>query len=110
MQFESEEYPGEMETDVICFADPRKAMNGVRVVCGKGSFEFENGEIIFHEDNSFYDFQRLTNGFVEGGREIKNQFPLHLNFDQLNSVHTNKGCYIGQELIQRSTHVGVIRK
>lgn len=25
-------------------------------------------------------------------------------------MHTNKGCYIGQELIQRSTHVGVVRK
>ena len=28
----------------------------------------------------------------------------------MNGVSTSKGCYIGQELIQRTTHVGTIRK
>jgi folate-binding protein YgfZ len=36
---------------------------------------------------------------VEGSFECGGQFPLHLNFQQLNGVSTTKGCYIGQELI-----------
>eukprot|EP00347_Sterkiella_histriomuscorum_P020088 403339151 len=110
MQFESEEFPGHMETDVVCFADPRTAMNGVRILCGKGSFEWDESDITNYPDSKYYNFARMTNGILESTAEVKNQFPLHLNFDQLNSVSTTKGCYIGQELIQRSTHTGVIRK
>ena len=32
--FESEEFPGEMETDVLAFADPRTSFIGARVMCG----------------------------------------------------------------------------
>ena len=35
---------------------------------------------------------------------------MHLNFQQLHGVSTSKGCYIGQELINRTVRTGVIRK
>jgi len=38
---------------------------------------------------------RHINALVEGSKECGNQFPLHLNFQQLNGVSTTKGCYIG---------------
>ena len=38
------------------------------------------------------------------------QFPLHMNLHELNGVSFDKGCYIGQELTQRTFHTGVIRK
>lgn len=43
--FESEEHPGEFETDIACFADPRTNMNGVRILCAEGSFEWDDGTI-----------------------------------------------------------------
>lgn len=36
--FESEEFPGQMETDVCAFVDPRTRLNGVRILCAEESF------------------------------------------------------------------------
>ena len=110
--FESEEFPGEKETDVLAFADPRTSFIGARVMCGNGSFEIEDPSIKYYKngDHQEYDLIRYVNAVVEGSSECGGHFPLHLNFNQLNGVSTTKGCYIGQELIQRTTHVGPIRK
>jgi len=43
--FESEEFPGQQETDVIVFADPRTRYNGVKILCAEGSFELEDTDI-----------------------------------------------------------------
>ena len=40
--FESEEFPGNFETDVAIFVDPRTKENGVRVLCCEESFEPES--------------------------------------------------------------------
>ena len=107
-KFESDVFPGHFETDVLAFADPRTNFNGVRIMCADGSFEMEDD--ILKKDSTEYDMFRHINGMVEGSFECGGQFPLHLNFQQLNGVSTTKGCYIGQELIQRTTHVGTLRK
>lgn len=36
--------------------------------------------------------------------------PLEYNFAGLNAISFDKGCYVGQELIARSHHRGVVRK
>ena len=36
--------------------------------------------------------------------------PLQYNFTGLNAISFDKGCYVGQELIARTHHRGVIRK
>jgi hypothetical protein len=35
MMHPSEDFPGELETDVAAFLDPRTSMMGVRVVCAE---------------------------------------------------------------------------
>ena len=40
--FESEEFPGQLETDVAAYVDPRTAAQGVRVLCTDDSFEIGN--------------------------------------------------------------------
>ena len=49
-------------------------------------------------------------GLPEGGSEMGGQFPLNMNLHILDGVSFDKGCYIGQELTQRTYHTGVIRK
>ena len=49
-------------------------------------------------------------GLPEGGSEMGAQFPLNMNLHILGGVSFDKGCYIGQELTQRTFHTGVIRK
>lgn len=39
--FESEDFPGQFETDVISFTDPRTHMNGVRILCNEESFSLD---------------------------------------------------------------------
>jgi hypothetical protein len=40
--FESEEFPGNYETDVCAFVDPRTQANGVRILCAQESFSPED--------------------------------------------------------------------
>ncbi|KVH92707.1 Glycine cleavage T-protein, C-terminal barrel [Cynara cardunculus var. scolymus] len=40
----------------------------------------------------------------------RESIPLEYNFAGLNAISFDKGCYVGQELIARSHHRGVIRK
>lgn len=110
--FESEEFPGSMETDIAAFIDPRTSAQGVRVLCAEESFDFdEEIETTIVDDPSLrYDPYRMTVGVLEGSHEFGNQFPLNANLHQLNGVSFSKGCYIGQELTQRTYHTGVVRK
>jgi folate-binding protein YgfZ len=107
--FESEEFPGNFETDVCAFVDPRTSSNGVRILCAQESFQPEEGVQIL-TDLKQYNVSRLINGLCEGSSEIGNQFPLNMHLDALKGVSFSKGCYIGQELTQRTHFTGVIRK
>ncbi|XP_057290998.1 putative transferase CAF17 homolog, mitochondrial [Hydractinia symbiolongicarpus] len=53
---------------------------------------------------------RYKLGISEGVAEVDNAIPLEHNIVFLNGVSFNKGCYIGQELVARAHHTGVIRK
>ncbi|KAK4486414.1 hypothetical protein RD792_009088 [Penstemon davidsonii] len=55
---------------------------------------------------------RLEKGVAEGSTEIAKgeAIPLEYNLVGLNAISFDKGCYIGQELIARTNHRGIIRK
>ena len=95
--FESEEFPGSMETDVAAFIDPRTVLQGVRIHCVAESFQADNVTILQDPDQE-YKIARMVHGILEGGSEIGNNFPLNVNLNTLNGVSFDKGCYIGQEL------------
>jgi folate-binding protein YgfZ len=46
----------------------------------------------------------------EGSKELKDKLPLNFNLHKINGISFKKGCYIGQELTQRTYYTGVIRK
>ncbi|XP_042028573.1 putative transferase At4g12130, mitochondrial isoform X1 [Salvia splendens] len=55
---------------------------------------------------------RLEKGVAEGSSEIPKgeAIPLEYNLVGLNAISFDKGCYVGQELVARTHHRGVIRK
>lgn len=63
-------------------------------------------------DELNYVLWRLEKGVAEGSTEIPkgDAIPLEYNFAGLNAISFDKGCYVGQELIARTHHRGVIRK
>ncbi|KAM3321985.1 putative transferase, mitochondrial [Capsicum chacoense] len=63
-----------------------------------------------NEEN--YLLWRLEKGVAEGSAEIPKgeAVPLEYNLAGLNGISFDKGCYVGQELIARTHHRGVIRK
>nr|XP_043606362.1 putative transferase At4g12130, mitochondrial [Erigeron canadensis] len=63
-------------------------------------------------DEGNYLLWRLERGVAEGSIEIPRgeAIPLEYNLAGLNAISFDKGCYVGQELVARSHHRGVIRK
>lgn len=59
-----------------------------------------------------YLLWRMEKGVAEGPVEIPKgeAIPLEYNLAGLNAISFDKGCYIGQELVARTHHIGVIRK
>ena len=94
----------------MSFNDPRLKAIGCRIICPTDSLEIEKETVNYKLTFDDYDIMRMLYGIPEGPSEVKGALPLNLNFQHLNFINFNKGCYIGQELTQRTYHTGVIRK
>ena len=93
--FESEEFPGQFETDVCAFIDPRCHANGVRFLCTEASFEPDGDITVIKDDMLEYDLNRMLLGLPETGHELGGSLPLNVHLHNLNGVSFSKGCYIG---------------
>ncbi|PIN05732.1 Transcription factor, component of CCR4 transcriptional complex [Handroanthus impetiginosus] len=91
--------------------DPRLACLGYR-----GIFPTNATPPLVEADNETDEgnflLWRLEKGVAEGSTEIPKgeAIPLEYNLAGLNAISFDKGCYVGQELIARTHHRGVIRK
>lgn len=70
--FESEEFPGIMETDVAAFVDPRTCSQGVRILCAGESFGIDESQDLLMDPSSHYDLYRMAIGLLEGSSEMGN--------------------------------------
>lgn len=63
-------------------------------------------------NESLYKTLRFAFGVPEGPKEIPRTqaIPLEYNVDWLGGISYTKGCYLGQELVARTHHRGVVRK
>ncbi|KAI6205130.1 hypothetical protein M3Y94_00757700 [Aphelenchoides besseyi] len=82
--------------------DPRVSEFGFRVI-GEVADKHQTAEDEYLE-------RRLEWGIAEGQEELFDQIPLNANGDLLNGISFDKGCYVGQELIARTHHTGVVRR
>ncbi|KAI3410222.1 uncharacterized protein J3R85_018914 [Psidium guajava] len=99
------------ENGLQWFNDPRLDSLGYRGIFPSSS-EPPLVEADKETDDKNYLLWRLEKGVAEGSTEIPKgeAIPLEYNLEGLNAISFDKGCYVGQELIARTHHRGVIRK
>lgn len=108
--FPSEENPEVMVTESMAFYDPRLKSLGCRIISPIDSLDIEQETINLKFSPEDYEIIRMLYCVPEGPKELRDKFPLNMNLHFLNGISFNKGCYIGQELTQRTHHTGVLRK
>lgn len=97
--------PDSTPAGVTCFADPRLASLGWRLVGPASALAS-----LESADAGDYHQTRYRLGLADsleiGSGEL---FPHEANYDQFGSVNFKKGCYVGQEVVSRMQHRGTAR-
>ncbi len=90
------------------FVDPRHADLGCRLIL-ENDADLPMAQLVKSED---YDFWRLQLGVGDGSRDfdIEKTTLLEANFDALNGVDWDKGCYMGQEITARTHYRGLVKR
>ena len=96
----------------LCFADPRLAALGIRVILPPhraASTAAQLGATLV--DAADYEAHRIALGVPSGGVDFAygDAFPHEADMDQLAGVDFAKGCYVGQEVVSRMEHRGTAR-
>jgi folate-binding protein YgfZ len=94
----------------IAFVDPRLAALGARMLLPGDDADMPAG--FTATDADAYDRWRLSHGVADGSRDLEPEKSILLesNFEELNGVDFNKGCYVGQELTARTKYRGLVKK
>ncbi len=89
--------------------DPRLPDLGWRWIVNAGNSLPQDIE---HEPHASYDRHRIECGVPDSDLDLKPEtfFPLDCNFEELQGVDFNKGCYVGQELTARMKHRATSRR
>tara|TARA_R110000868_G_scaffold2793_3_gene19310 strand:- start:2949 stop:3818 length:870 start_codon:yes stop_codon:yes gene_type:complete len=88
-------------------ADPRLAAMGVRLIAAAPVVA--GAEAATPAD---YHAHRIALGVGDAARDFEpdRSFPLEVNFEEMNGVDFQKGCFIGQEVTSRTKRRGSVRK
>ena len=91
----------------VAFPDPRLPELGTRVLAEGGTAGSGTDA-----DAQDYHAHRIGLGVPEGGKDYAfgDTFPHEADLDLLQGVSFTKGCFIGQEVVARMKHKGVVRK
>ena len=89
--------------------DPRCDNFGIRMLYEDNDSDNNINTDTVNSSSSKYKRYRILKGIAEG-IELYDQIPLECNLDLLNGISFKKGCYVGQELISRTKHRGIVRK
>ncbi|MDR2548195.1 MAG: folate-binding protein [Rickettsiales bacterium] len=89
----------------IIFQDSRHKSLGMRII-HKGEIKQSAG------DFTQYEKVRIQNLIPDGARDMvqNSSFPLQYLIDKVNGISFNKGCYIGQEVVNRMSRQETFRR
>lgn len=93
--------------DSIVFDDPRAPTLGRRAILPAAQAQAFAGDA-----REKYETHRIACGVPAGGLDFAygDAFPHEANMDLLHGVAFDKGCYVGQEVVSRMQHRGLVRK
>lgn len=93
------------KVDALALARDPRAELGFRAVA-------EKGKIVASGERADYDARRIRAGAPMGGVDFAygDAFPHEANMDLLAGLDFGKGCYVGQEVVSRMKHRGLVRK
>ncbi len=97
----------------VLYVDPRHSAAGARAILPKKDAKAALEALGFESGTpDDYDRVRLPLGLPDGSRDlvVEKSILLESNFDELNGVDWDKGCYMGQELTARTKYRGLIKK
>jgi len=97
----------------IVYRDPRLSALGVRAILDKTkAVDILTARGFKESTLDEYDRWRLEAGVPDGSRDmvVEKSILLESNFDELNGVDWDKGCFMGQELTARTKYRGLIKK
>ena len=99
--------------DGAVYMDPRLAGAGARAILPAGRVAEVLEALGFAAATpDDYDRMRLGLGLPDGSKDlvVEKSILLESNFDALNGVDWDKGCYMGQELTARTRYRGLVKK
>ena len=102
-----------LDHGAVVYVDPRHSDAGARAILPKDDAEAALQSLGFEAGTpDDYDRVRLPLGLPDGSRDliVEKSILLESNFDELNGVDWDKGCYMGQELTARTKYRGLVKK
>lgn len=98
--------------DIFLYADPRTPSMGLRAVVPYGQLVNLPHPLLLAQSESFYHRHRWMHGVAEGAYDLvaHKSIILEYGYHTYGALSWDKGCYMGQELMARSYHLGEIRK
>ncbi len=99
--------------DGAAFVDPRLAKAGARIIAPPEAAAAALKAAGFAPSGEAdYEKHRLDCGLPDGSRDlvVEKAILLESNFEEMNGLDWDKGCYLGQELTARTKYRGLVRK
>ena len=101
------------ETDVLLFKDPRNDKLGNKIFVAKNKFKELEKKYNLIEDNFEKYRELLIKKLIPFSSEDLIQdksLLLENNFDKINAIDWEKGCYVGQEITARMKYRALLKK
>ena len=99
--------------DGYAFIDPRNKELGIKVIINKDTINFFAKKYdLIEEDINKYEEIRINNAIPNSIFDLKynNSLILENNFDKINAISWDKGCYVGQEITARIKYRSLLKK
>jgi folate-binding protein YgfZ len=97
----------------VAFVDPRLPELGARLLLPRDEVDAAIDRLGLERAGfAAYDRHRLALGVPDGSRDlpVEKAILLENDYDELNAIAWDKGCYMGQELTARTKYRGLVKK
>ena len=88
--------------NIIAFSDPRSGNMGYRILSAE--------ELSYSSEVDQYEVKRIANVIPDGAKDLLHNKSFPFECDTSFAIDHSKGCYVGQEIVARTTSSGVVRK